>query len=522
VLVGYVSDEYYLAISDVAVLIQSESLPQPVQIHSAANGGLYAEIEPGEYGVTLSKTGFGSKSVLVNLDEQQPIQFRLLSDKPLGYVWPKRSKPGEQAEWRVHTTEAYKLGLWRYGHQKEFIKNLGWYDEHAPLPSVQVLPDGDFTQTGAQWNKTGYTMVWHKQLVTAPEKSGLYYLHMKTESGKFYSFPWIISPSEPQSEIAVLTSDITWNAYNNFGGRSNYVNQDGLPEAPIVNSRQELHRYNSPDTWPYTETAAPLSFDRPDPKSFVPENMEIADQIEGRSASAHAPGEWRLLGWMEREGFEYDLYSEIDLHFDQFPLERYKVLVLNNHPEYWSPAMFARVKKWVYEEGGRLVNLSGCGFYAEVEFPDEDTMLCRREGYWELRTDPTAELLGVEYTHGGFNSGAPYEVLDASHWSFSETGLNNGDSFGEKCQMERCSGGASALELDKITENSPSNLIHLARGLNGADENNGEGAGGDMVFFETTGGGQVFSSGSLGWPLSLLVDNNVSKITKNVLSRFLS
>ena len=43
--------------------------------------------------------------------------------------------------------------------------------------------------------------------------------------------------------MAVLASNITWNAYNNFGGRSNYINADVLPPRPTVNSRQELKRY---------------------------------------------------------------------------------------------------------------------------------------------------------------------------------------------------------------------------------------------------------------------------------------
>ena len=38
----------------------------------------------------------------------------------------------------------------------------------------------------------------------------------------------------------------TWNAYNNFGGRSNYVNQDGLPPRPVVHARTELKRFTQP------------------------------------------------------------------------------------------------------------------------------------------------------------------------------------------------------------------------------------------------------------------------------------
>jgi N,N-dimethylformamidase len=41
------------------------------------------------------------------------------------------------------------------------------------------------------------------------------------------------------------------------------------------------------------------------------------------------------------------------------------------------------------------------------------------------------------------------------------------------------------------------------------------------VVFETPGGGAVFSAGSLCWTLSIIVDEGVSRVTANVLRRFL-
>ena len=46
----------------------------------------------------------------------------------------------------------------------------------------------------------------------------------------------------------------------------------------------------------------------------------------------------------------------------------------------------------------------------------------------------------------------------------------------------------------------------------------------DMVFYEGSSGGAVFSVGSIAWSGSLShdgYDNNVSRITRNVLRRFL-
>jgi N,N-dimethylformamidase len=46
----------------------------------------------------------------------------------------------------------------------------------------------------------------------------------------------------------------------------------------------------------------------------------------------------------------------------------------------------------------------------------------------------------------------------------------------------------------------------------------------DMVFYECPNGGAVFSTGSIAWAASLAhagYDNNVSRITDNVLRRFI-
>ena len=106
-------------------------------------------------------------------------------------------------------------------------------------------------------------------------------------------------------------------------------------------------------------------------------------------------------------------------------------------------------------------------------------------------------------------------MLDDRHWVFANTGLKNGDLFGHNSLHERCPGGASGHELDKISPHSPPNLHHLAKGDNPDD------SGADLVIFETSSGGAVFSAGSLCWTLSIIVDEGVSRVTANVLRRFL-
>jgi hypothetical protein len=126
-----------------------------------------------------------------------------------------------------------------------------------------------------------------------------------------------------------------------------------------------------------------------------------------------------------------------------------------------------------------------------------------------------ARLLGVVCTSSGIMTAAPYRVTDASHWIFGGTGLRNGDLFGKNSLHERIPGGASGHETDKRSASSPANTLLLAKGINA------DGGGAEIVYHEQGKGGAVFSAGSITWVPALLVDAHVSRITRNVLDRFL-
>ncbi|WP_397569790.1 N,N-dimethylformamidase beta subunit family domain-containing protein [Schlesneria sp. T3-172] len=542
-LIGYVSDERYVALADVLLEFQSGGQTRAI-VRSTPRGAVVANLEPGEYVVTLVKEGYGSKHSRMTVDSRRQHHFRLLSDGILGYVWPRSVQTGGRSEFRVHATEPYRLSLWRYGWKREFVKLLGWFDEHGPRAVMQILPDGDFTQTGVGWNRVGYgNNAHHTQFVVGPEKSGLYYLHAKGErTGEFFSFPWVVAPAKPSAPIAILASTNTWLAYNNFGGRSNYINAHQLPDAPVVNARQDLIRYThagSFNVWGYQDHEyLPLSFERPEIGNVVREHEEVTDPIKGRLTCGMAPAEWRLLGWMEREGFEYDCYSEWQLHNGDLDLDSYKILMISVHPEYWSKQMYQKVKDWVWNRGGKLIYLGGNGLNCEVEFLGEDrlrfkTYLAPSTGgalgmpdpanpeiYLDSRMHRTVEseanLLGVVCTDTGIMTAAPYRVVRDDHWVFAGTGLKNGDLFGEKSLQERIPGGASGHETDKRGPHSPPGTVLLAKGINCDD------GGAEIVCYETQSGGAVFSAGSITYVPCLLVDDAISRITSNVITRFLT
>jgi hypothetical protein len=322
----------------------------------------------------------------------------------------------------------------------------------------------------------------------------------------------------------VLASTNTWNAYNPFGGRSNYILAARMIDEPVVNSLTDLPRYRLSDygEWKSAAEFAPLSFDRPEPVNFVPADIQCVDPIEGRQACHLAPAEWRLLGWLERQGCAYDLYADYQLHGGVLDLDAYRVLILSVHPEYWSEEMYRAVKRWVFERGGRLMYLGGNGLNCKVEFLDDGrAMRCLNqwpagcESRFHAQVESEANLLGVVFTDAGAMTVAPYEVVEPEHWAFAGTGLRRGDRFGTRILHQRYGDGASGHETDKVSPSSPKNARVLARGLN-PDQ-----GGAELVFFETGNGGAVFSAGSITYPTALLCDPPTSAITANVLERFL-
>ncbi len=543
--IGYVSNEDYLALNDVNVVFEKDHEILG-DTKSLATGAVRTDLPPGSYTLTFAKAGYGSKHVEVTLPVKEPIKFRLLSDKLVGYMAPRWSTSGEKSCIRINSTTSCRVELFRYGKVKESYGVITWLDEHGPRAMTQVIPDGDIAASGLQFGTIGFPYPGMTWKIEAPEKSGLYYVHLENEGGEFFSMPWIVSPKKPTAKIAVLAATNNWSAYNNYGGRGNYINAEGLPPRPTVNARQDLSRYSAKDMnvfWKSpNDVYPPISFERPEYGNVVGKNEELTSPMSGRIASSCAPGMWRLLGWLEREGYEYDLYSDNQLRDGTLDLDAYETLLTEIHPEYWYREEYTRVRDWVFERGGKFMYLGGNGLDCEVEYVDETTvrfltdksntsheggvfdpaLRIPKEGRFDNRfhkstNESPAQLIGL--VCDGEGTGAPYECRNEGHWVFAGTGLKNGDKFGINSLHERIPGGASGHEMDNRTANTGEGFISLAKGLN--PETIGS-SGAEMLYKDFPGkGGEVFAVGSMNYISSLLVDKPLSDITKNVLNHFL-
>jgi N,N-dimethylformamidase len=219
--------------------------------------------------------------------------------------------------------------------------------------------------------------------------------------------------------------------------------------------------------------------------------------------------------------------------------------------------------------GGRLAYLGGNGFIWRCAFSDElpgvlelrraeDGIRYRDEepgeyyleftgeygGLWRrLGTSPQA-LVGVGTVAVGFDVSGWYRRTPASldpRAAFIFRGVGENEPIGD---FGILGGGASGSEIDaadSLLGTPPHTLVvasseghsantYLVPDETGFHHSAMDGAQNprvraDMTFFETSGGGAVFSVGSIAWGASLPhnhYDNNVARISENVLRRFLA
>ncbi|MFC7049436.1 N,N-dimethylformamidase beta subunit family domain-containing protein [Emcibacter nanhaiensis] len=275
------------------------------------------------------------------------------------------------------------------------------------------------------------------------------------------------------------------------------------------------------------------------------------------------PADTNIIHWLETRGFHYDVITDHDIElYGAGILNNYRVLLTGTHPEYLTGKIFDAYDGFL-ANGGRLMYLGGNGFYWRVAFSENwpAAMEVRRAedgnrgwvaepgeyyhafdgemgGLWRRQFRSPNTLVGIGFAAQGFTASTYFRrTQDAENQrcSFIFDGVEDniiGD-FGLR------GGGAVGEEIDRfdVALGSPAHGLVLARSENHPEDmflakeeflytvppNLDDRIRADMVFFETSAGGAVFSVGSIAWSGSLShdnFDNSVARITENVLNRF--
>jgi N,N-dimethylformamidase len=368
-------------------------------------------------------------------------------------------------------------------------------------------------------------------------------------------------PGESRHDVAFLASSVTYVAYANEHydfDDPNMEMKNGMvstfePSDLYLNEHRELglspyDRHSDGYGVFYSSARRPL----------------FSMQVKGRPWALNA--DTHITDWLAARGHGYDLISDHAVHAEgQSRLARYKVVVTGTHPEYWTTAMWEAMTRYL-ASGGRLMYMGGNGFYWRTAIHPQKPWLIelrRAEtgarywdseageaymnftgefgGLWRRSAAAPQKLVGVGTVATGFDYSSHYRRRPESEdprASFVFAGVE-GEVIGD---FGSIGNGAAGSEIDRADPwlGTPAHGLILARSeghtrqYNVVPEEtpfhhptiNGEEAEkcyADMLFFETPGGGGVFSTGSISWAASLAhggYANNVSRITENVLVRF--
>jgi N,N-dimethylformamidase len=277
-----------------------------------------------------------------------------------------------------------------------------------------------------------------------------------------------------------------------------------------------------------------------------------------------------LVDWLEQKGFAFDVLTDEDLHHEGYEvLSRYRAVITGTHPEYSTANMLDGLESYV-RSGGQLLYLGGNGFYwVTAVDPERPHIFELRRGHagtrswepapgecyhsttgetgglWRHRGRPPNALVGIGFAAMGWDT-TPYgyQRLPGSfdkRARFIFEGIGDQEIIGE---FGLVMGGAAGDELDRVDYKlgtPPHCLLLASSGPHGkyyvpviedfaqitpsTMEDCRANVRADMTYFETPKGGAVFSVGSISWAGSLShnnYQNNVSRITENVLRKFLS
>lgn len=305
---------------------------------------------------------------------------------------------------------------------------------------------------------------------------------------------------------------------------------------------------------------------------------------EGSGFSQWARLERRLHVWLERQGYDFDVIGDIDLHRDPSLLARYRTVFVNGHSEYWSTPAVDGLDDYL-RRGGSAIVLSGNTMYLRVSYDEDMTVMEQRKvngpdhdetmpppgppagafgeqfhsqdwargGRLKASGRAAADIIGLETAGWAFADGEDfgvYHVTRPRHALFNEPhplGLAEGQTFGHAPGggLPRAIGhewDLSIATLARMTRRVPAGaslpvpqqgIEVIAQGIRRVPgrldayldcfsnlTESLDGLSAEMIYWERPQGGRVFHAGAVGAAWVLGSDPVFGRLLRNVLHRF--
>ncbi|MGO9125727.1 MAG: N,N-dimethylformamidase beta subunit family domain-containing protein [Terriglobales bacterium] len=343
---------------------------------------------------------------------------------------------------------------------------------------------------------------WTPSIVLAPKslQPGFYRIDLEHRSSprRKWCTALVVRDDIPQP-VTVVASTNTWNAYNDFGGLSNY--RDRATPQPLKAIRAVMMYCNVRIR--IGERHSFLAVPLPERRPNACLHRDLVDDTNSPSHLARA--EAALIRFLERERIPYAVVSDRDFAYD-LPAAGIQLIIFNTHPEYWSEEMMGRLEEFT-QRGISVAFLSGNNMYRRVQFMDR--AICAIEGV--TPPERIAQMTGTCYDPHGYLTYGAYQTLDATHWCFEGLGVRDGSGFGEGNAKRPA---ASGYETDKLRAgNSGVRVLAVGKNWEGPAF---------MVCRDLNDGGFVFAAGSVSFTPCLEDDSVIQGLVLNLVRRALA
>jgi putative cell wall-binding protein len=404
-----------------------------------------------------------------------------------GYASHTSVKNGEQITFYISSSSPYHLEFFRMGYYEgkgaEHVQTLtgmkAQIQKAAPNPSTM----------DANWKPSVRFVIPNNW------KTGFYLVKIVNNQREESYIPFVVREQQPNADFAVLIATNTYQAYNNWGGKS-------------------LYGYNSTNK----EPAVQVSFNRPYNEQY--------------GAGQFFTYEYNLIRWLEKKGYHLTYLTDTDIHENILSRSKIKALIIAGHDEYWTKEMRDYIEQ-KHNTGNMDIALfsANVGYWQSRLEQHNRLLVCYKQRanedpYHQIDPNyvttlfrnppinrPEEELFGMMY-RGIPEKNMPLVVTNADHWIYEGTTLKNGD------QIEGVVGG----EIDRYDKWNPNvDLIaHSPVKLYGRDSYS------DVIWNNKPSGSKVFAVGTFYWNWFLdpyghegyaSYNPNIERMTMNVLER---
>jgi hypothetical protein len=207
---------------------------------------------------------------------------------------------------------------------------------------------------------------------------GQYLLKLRSLKRASTFVPLVITGSGA-NDLTFVSSVLTWQSYNQWGGKSLYKGADGNRET----------------------AASVVSIDRP---------------YDGDGSGQFRYMEQPLITLMEKAGLDINYITDFEVDSNQEVFAQTRSIVLGGHSEYWTRSMRKHFENAV-ASGTNLIVFGGNTGYAITEINARD--ISGRTPYREIG-QPESLLLGSQY----FALGIRKDLVSNNVWPFSVLGTD--------------------------------------------------------------------------------------------------